>query len=461
MLVSGLRRFVYAGDSSDQRPPNLPPPAPEFQPRTPVTTTSLLRPPLLLGVALLAAGCSRTPAPAPEVIRPVKTLVITAGEDTRSRSFPGRVEAANKVELAFQVPGILVSLPVREGQRVTKGQVVAQLRQDEFQARLKNLQSQLDRARVDLQALRAGVRPEERLRLEAQLRAADAKLVNARADFGRSEQLLRSRVISPLEHDRAISAFAVAQENQQAARQMLEQGTTAREEDIQAKEAEVRGLESRVVEANLQLTDSTLRAPYDGVIAQRFVEQGQNIQPRQPIIKFQDVDEIDIVVDIPETVMAAEIRSADLLEMTAEFSAAPGLRFPVHIKEIAQRADPVTQTFSVRVAMKAPADLNLLPGMTATVTLTYQRARILGVRTLAPIAAIVEESSGASVVWVIGADQVVERRVVKTGEPTGNRVEILEGLQPGDRIAVAGVSFLRAGMKVRDLGDALGASPQP
>ena len=73
----------------------------------------------------------------------------------------------------------------------------------------------------------------------------------------------------------------------------------ARQEDIEAQEAEVRGLEGRVVEANVQLKDSTLRAPYDGVIAQRFVEQGQNVRAKEPVVQFQDVDEIDIVVDVP------------------------------------------------------------------------------------------------------------------------------------------------------------------
>ena len=382
-------------------------------------------------------------------------MVVAAGEDSHVRTFPGRVEASSKVELAFQVAGLLVSLPVREGQNVAKNNVIAQLRQDEFQARLKALRGQLDGARAQLQALRAGVRPEERLRLEAQVRAANAELVNARTQFGRTSQLVRDRAIPRVEHDRAETSYHVAQENYKAARQMLEQGTIAREEDIQAKEAEVRGLESRVVEANLQLEDSTLRAPYDGVIAQRFVEEGQNIRAKDRVVKFQDVDEIDITVDIPETVMAADILSADILQMVAEFSAAPGLRFPVHIKEVAQRADPVTQTFAVRVALKAPPNLNLLPGMTAAVTMTYRRASILGGRILVPIAAVSQESAGTQVAWIIGSDGKVVRSQVKLGAVTGGSIEIVEGLQPGDRIAVAGVSFLRDGMKVRDLGDTL------
>jgi RND family efflux transporter MFP subunit len=392
------------------------------------------------------------------VVRPVKTAVVTAGEEPHVRSFPGKVEASKKVELAFQVPGLLVKLPVKEGQKVAKGAVIAELRQDEFRARLKALQGQLDQARAALRALQAGERVEQRLRLEAQVRAAEAKLANARAEFDRTARLVQSGAVAREEHERAETAYRVAQEEHKAARQTLEKGTIAREEDIEAQEAAVRGLEGRVVEANLQLADSTLHAPYDGVIAQRFVEQNQNVTAKQPVVKFQDVDEIDVIVDVPETVMAG-IRAADIVQIQAEFSGAPGLQFPVHVKEVAQRADPTTQTFQVRVAMKAPPEVTILPGMSATVTLTYRRASILGNRILVPVAAIFKDSSGEQVAWVLGPEQTVSRRPVKLGEATGGRLEIVDGLRPGDRIAVAGVTHLRDGMKVRDLGDALGGNP--
>jgi RND family efflux transporter MFP subunit len=411
---------------------------------------------IALSLILLAAGCSQDTPPTPDVVRPVRIMVVTGGGEPHVRSFPGKVEASNKVELAFRVPGLLVKLPVKEGQKVTKSELIAQLRQDEFQARLKSLQGQLDQARAALRALRSGERPEQILRLDAQVRAAEAKLANAKAEFDRDARLLRGRAVSREEFDRSQTAYRVAQEEAQAARQMREKGTIAREEDLEAQEAVIRGLEGQVVEANIQLQDSTLHAPYDGVIAQRFVEQGQNVRAKDPVVKFQDTDEIEVAVDVPETVMAADLRSADIVELLAEFSGAPGLRFPVYIKEIAQRADPVTQTFRVRVGMKAPSNVNLLPGMTSTVTVTYRRASILGNRILVPISAVFKDSAGEQVAWVIGSDETVTRRPVKLGDATGGQIEIVDGLQPGDRIAVAGVTHLRDGMKVRDLGEGLG-----
>jgi multidrug efflux system membrane fusion protein len=397
-----------------------------------------LSPCLPIALVFLAVGCSQQESIRPEVVRPVKTQVVIAGGALHTRVFPGRVEASTRAELAFQVSGLLLSLPVKEGQNVAQGEVIAQLRQDEFQARLQTVQGQLDQARSALNALRQGERPEERLRREAQVRVAEARLANARADFERHARLIQSNAVPRAAYELAETTYRIAQEDHRAALQVLQQGTTARQEDIKAQEAQVRGLEGRLVEANLQLEDSTLRAPYDGVIARRFVDVGQNIRAQEPVVQFQEVEEVDIV------------------HMNAEISGAPGLEFPVRIRETAQVADPITQTFQIRVAMKSPPGMNLLPGMTARVTLNYRRASILDSRILVPISAVFKDATGEQVAWVVGPDQTVSRRPVKIGEATGGQVEITEGLQPGDRIAVAGVTFLREGMQVRDLGDALG-----
>ena len=425
-----------------------------------VRTVSVCTGPSLaaLSAICLVAGCTQPAATSNAVVRPVKTMVVTAGEDTRERIFPGTVEAARRVELAFQVAGLLVKLPVKEGQKVVAGEVVGELRQDEFQARLAALQGQLDQSRAALQALRAGERPEERRRRESQVRAAEARLANARTEMNRAAGLVQNRVIPRAEFEQIETAYRVAQEEFESASELAEKGLIGREEDIQAREAEVRGLEGRVVEANLQLQDCTLRAPYDGVIAQRFVEQGQNVRAKEPIVRLQDVDAIDVVVDVPEAVMAADIRTADIVQLIAELSGAPGIQFPVEIREVAQVADPTTQTFKIRAAMRAPDGIRVLPGMTATVTATYRRANILGQRILVPISAIDMRASGEQVAWLLGTDGKVAARPVKVGAVQGGEIEILDGLTPGDRIAVAGVNYLRDGMQVRDLGDALGGS---
>jgi RND family efflux transporter MFP subunit len=153
--------------------------------------------------------------------------------------------------------------------------------------------------------------------------------------------------------------------------------------------------------------------------------------------------------------MAVGFRPANVAGMAAEFSSAPGMRFPVRVKEIAQVADLVTQTFPVRFTMKAPRHPTVLPGMTATVEVTYRLPRTAANRILVPVSAVSNET-GESMVWLLGRDHTVRCRTVKMGVVKDGQVEILSGLRTGDRIAVAGAPFLREGMKVRDLGNALG-----
>lgn len=407
-------------------------------------------------IVFFASGCSKGPQPEAESIRPVKTMVVASGNNEQMRSFPGLVEASKTVELAFLVPGLLSKLPVREGQAVEKGALIAQLRQDEFQTQLTIFQSQLERAKAELTALRAGERTEQRVRLEAQLRAADATLAKAEAEYNRHVGLLRNNAISQAVYDRVEAAYKVALEEQTAARLLLEKAKMGRQEEIDAKEAEVRGLEARVAEGAIQLKDSTLYAPYKGVVARRFVEERQSIQAQTPVVLFQDAEEIFVGVDVPEEIMAASIRPKDIDKIVAEFSGVPNRQFPVTISEIAQAADPVTQTFKVRVSMKVPQGVNLLPGMTARVTVSYRRSDSERTRFMVPASAVFTDSHGDQIVWVIGKDGTVTSQKVNVGVPSGNLIEIREGLKDGDRIATAGVSFLRPGMKVRDLGNALG-----
>jgi RND family efflux transporter MFP subunit len=415
-----------------------------------------LRTILALSVLCALGGCSRQAPPPRDVVRPVKTMVVAAGGEQQNRTFSGRAQAAQEAELASQVSGLLVSLPIREGQRVAKGDVIAQLRQEEFEARVKDLEAQLEQGRVALRTLQAGARPEERAKLEANLRAAQAKLATATAEHERYTRLKSTKVISKAEFDTAERTLRVAQEEAEAAQQRLKISATGRPEDIEAQEAGNRGLEEQVRKARIQLEDSTLHAPFDGVIAQRFVEQNQNVNALQPIARLQHAGEMDIAVDVPEAVMGG-VTADRIVNITAEFTAAPGVQFPVTITEVAQVADPVTQTFRVRGSMKSQPGAAVLPGMTATVTLTYRHGAEGDKRLLVPVTAVKKEaSSGEQIVWLIGNDHVVKRRPVKIGQAGDGQLEIVDGLQAGERIAVAGVSFLREGMPVRDLGTALG-----
>lgn len=330
-----------------------------------------------LSIACAASACSRSNLTRPEDVRPGKTTTVAAGNIPEVRTFAGRVEPSKQIDLAFQVAGVLVNFPVKAGQKVSKGQIVAQLRLAEFQARLETVQGQLDQSRAALDALRMGESPEE-LQLETQERVAGLVLANAQKEFDRYARLVRLGDVSRQEYERAETNFRVAQEEHNAALQLLGKGRTTRKEDVEAQEGTVRGLGGQVAEAKLQLEDSTLRAPFDGVIAQRFVDEGQSITANKPVIRLLSVDAVDIVVDVPETVLTSDICSPGIVGMLAEINGMPGRQYPVRIKEVEQVPDQRTQRFPVRYEMMHPSGVRVLPGMTATVSVSFRRPRLGG-----------------------------------------------------------------------------------
>jgi membrane fusion protein, multidrug efflux system len=331
-----------------------------------------------LSIACAAAGCSRSNATRSEDVRPSKTMTVTPGNMLEVRTFAGRVDPSKQVELAFQVAGILVNFPVKAGQKVSKGQIIAQLRLAEFQARLETIQGQLDQARAALDALRLGENPEEKLQRETQERVAGLLLANARKEFDRYGRLVRLGDVSREEYERTETNFHVAEEEHNAALQLLVKGKTIRKEDVEAQEGMVRGLSGQLAEARIQLEDSTLRAPFDGVIAQRFVDEGQSIAVNKTVIRLQSVDAVDIVVDVPEKVLTSDICSPGIVGMVVEISGVPGSQYPVRIKEVQQVPDQRTQRFPVRYEMMRPSGVAVLPGMTATVSVSFRRPRLGG-----------------------------------------------------------------------------------
>jgi membrane fusion protein, multidrug efflux system len=360
-LVIGLKSKRFEPRSSHQYP----------QFRSLGLTVALL-------IACAATACSRSNSTRSEDVRPSKPMTVAAENILEVRTFAGRVDPSRQVELAFQVAGVLVNFPVKAGQKVSKGQIIAQLRSAEFQARLVTVQGQLEQARAALEALRLGESPEQQLQRETQERVTGLILANTRTEFGRYARLVRLGDVSRVEYERAETNFRVAEEEHNAALQLLGKGRTPRKEDVEAQEGTVRGLGGQVAEAKLQLEDSTLRAPFDGVIAQRFVDEGQSITVNKPVIRLQSVAAVDIVVDVPETVLTSDICSPGIVGMVAEIHGIQGRQFPVRIKEVEQVPDQKTQRFPVRYELLRPSGVTVLPGMTATVSVSFRRPRLGG-----------------------------------------------------------------------------------
>ena len=357
----------------------------------------------LAAVGLLTACEKKEEPKIRETVRPVKLLTVVSSSEAFQRSFPGRVRAARRVDLAFQVGGPLVELKAEEGPNGKKGEELARINPRDFETELDNARGQMAKAQ--------------------------AALSSARSEFDRIERIRKA-------------------DPGAASESML----VKRREAMDKAQADIASLEATVKAARDNLADPSLRAPFDGVVSKRYVENFQEVRPKETILSIDDVTRVEIVVDVPELIIA-RVRDNRPKNIFAEFAAAPGKRYAMEVKEFATRADPATQTFQVVLVMPQPEDLVVLPGMTASVSGSGPIEEASTTPFVVPAFAVFADDGGTSRVWVLNEEEMtVQGREVRTGQLTGTEsIEILDGLTSGEIIAITGVARLQEGMKVRDL----------
>lgn len=397
-----------------------------------------------LGVSLTLGG-RETPPETTKTARPVKTVVVGVGEGSTMRTFPARVQANQRVDLAFRVAGPLVELPATKGKPVTAGELLARIDPRDFDIRLANTRSVLDNAKAQLSAMRAGARKEDIAVLQAQLSSAKARLTEAQSQFNRYEALYRDGAVSAAEYDRVKSNYEVSKAQVDQAAQDLRKGQAgARPEDIQAMESTIRGLQSQVDAAQAALKDTELRAPFTGVVADRYVDNFQMVRADSPVVTLQDLDAIELVIALPERDLA-RARAIGKPRIRARFDALEGRTYAVTLKEVSTQTDPQTQAYSVSFVMAKPKELLLLPGMTAEILIDLEDGGSDVTIFAIPPSALMADGGESQSVWKVDETTLTVHRAAVTAEGYKGESVLVRGLSAGDRIVTAGANLLSEG----------------
>ena len=385
--------------------------------------------------------------------RPVAIETVGVANGSERVSYPGTVKACEKTELAFRVSGPLIAVNIKPGQIVEKGEVLMRIDPRDFKNRVETAQARLDASKARFQAMRKGARDEDRLALEAQLEGAQAQLKNAELDFERAETLFKQTVIPQADFDRAQSRLTVAHATVRNLTQQLKKARVGdRPEDIAAMEANIRELKTQLDIAENDLEDTYLRAPYAGVITYQHVENFEMVKASQPVLAMHDISELEIDVNVPES----ELTHGALNETrraTINFPAVADKAFEGHVKEWNTDADPLTRTYTITFAMKSPADVRILPGMTAEVSCCLQDDDTHAQQLVIPSSAIVADSQNNTTVWVFNpqTNTAQAQKVVIGPASDQNHVVVRNGLKAGESIVTAGAEFITAEMKLTPL----------
>ena len=351
---------------------------------------------------LVIAGCAEEAPPPPP--KPVKALQISDPSGLSEGSFPGLAAAAQEANMSFRVSGPLIELPVKVGDQVKAGTVVARIDPNDFQVMLNNAESVLAAAR-------------------AAFRRADADYDRLKGAQDEDPGATSQRAV-----DLALSARDAAR-------------------------AGVSSAEATVQTARDRLGYTSLAAPFDGKVVETYVENFETVVALQPILRLVNNSRIEMTLAIPENL----IGYADFVtNITVTFDALSGVEVPATISEIGSEASQATRTYPLTVVMEQPGGAEILPGMAGQARIQAQLPETVeaGLH-VPPTALFAGTDTEHSYVWVIENDAVT-RRQVQTGNLTTNGVLITAGLNPGELIVAAGVSALVDGQSVRiiDVGEA-------
>ena len=245
----------------------------------------------------------------------------TAGVDATLIAAPGRIEAVSEeVRVSSELSGRLKAVNVEEGDRVRQGQVMAEVENADYKARVAEAEAQLAQREAELRRTVNGARAQERREAEASMQAAQAVLNNAKSEALRRRGLADRNVISRDEADRYERAFKVAQaEYEQAAQHFALVDADAREEDRTHAETAVATAKAQLAEARAYLEKSYIRAPINGVILRKLRHTGESVSTQfdSPVVTMADDSVLRVRLDVDESDVS-KLRVGQRAYVTAE-----------------------------------------------------------------------------------------------------------------------------------------------
>ena len=329
--------------------------------------------------------------PPADIIRPVKIVTVGNQNNHSLRTFPATVEGVKETELAFRVSGQIIKRPIRAGQEIKKGTLIAQLDPKDFKTQVADKE-----ARYNL----------------------------AKAQYDRAAKVVKKGHVSKAEFD-------VRKAEMLAAKAALKQ----------AKD-------------NLSYTKiyAPFSGEVAKTYADKheFVDKKQAIVMMQSAdnvyIALQVPEQVIAMVDDPD--------EAEKVKTKIIFDSHPEQTFLASFHEIDTQADPATRTYKVRLILSKPKKFTVLPGMSAKAIVNLNKISNQTKKTLTIPASCVfkSEADGLQYVWLYDEEtQQVQKRAIQLGELTETGIEILDGLKTGEQVVAAGVHQIRDNMQVRPL----------
>jgi HlyD family secretion protein len=385
------------------------------------------------------------------------TMAAASDADVVVLNATGYVMAAHKIELASKVIGRVAWVGVEMGDKITKGQELVRLEDDEYKARVAQQQGLVDNAKAQLAELEAGSRPQEIATAKARVDQAEAELTNAEISLQRLEKLVASNAISRQQLDDADALVRSRRAQVETQRQQYELAKVGpRKEQIDAQRATVRQLEGGLAMAMLDLGNTVIRSPIAATVLQRNVEVGEFVTTgfvgdrgaKGYVLSIADLNDLRVELDVSQNDFAKVALKQPCWIVTDAY---PDKKYDGVVDLISPEANRQKATVQVRVKVLNPDEL-LKPDMNATVSFLSQQKTGAATRDAPPERPGIRVPASAvrdGAVFVVENGKAVKRAVtfVKVGV-AGREVEVRKGLIGGEDLIVGPPETLKDGERV-------------
>lgn len=382
------------------------------------------------------------------------TVPVEAQPLTVRITASGTVQPVQTVNLSPKDAGILSELYVEQGDRVTQGQTIARMESATIDAEVAQAQARIAQAAARLDRLRAGNRPQEIAQNQALVEQAQARVAESQARLNlavervqRNQLLADEGAIAQDDLDAVLNEAATARASLEQSRASLREAEQRlaltrsgnRSEDIAEAEAQLAESRANLQAVQVRQNDALIRAPFDGIITQKYATEGAFVTPTTSASEASSATStaivalaqgLEILAQVPE-VDIEELRVGQPVEIVAD--AYPDQVFRGMVKLIAPEAvvQQNVTSFQVRIALETGETL-LRSGMNVDVTFIGDA---LPSAVVVPTVAIVTRD-GDTGVLVPGRNDAPEFRPVTLGTAVGDQTQIVDGLEPGERVFI-------------------------
>ena len=371
---------------------------------------------------------------------------------SRSLNASGTVEAYELIPVMSQATGLQIQeILVDEGDYVKQGQVLAKLNSEALEAEYLQAQGTLAQAEARLAEIEAGTRDEEIARAQERVNSLVADVARAESDLelvtkrvNRNQTLEAEGAISRDLLDEIYNEERINRANLQQAQAKLAEGKQElaqleageRPEVILAAKAELLQAQGRLQLISSQLEDATVTAPASGIIAERNATLGELTSNSDNLFTLIENGRLELRLEVPETSIA-QIQPRQKVQIINQYNDQPLVGT---VREIEPIIDPESRQATVNIDL--PSQVNLKPGM-------FLRARINTATTqgkAVSVKALLPQADGNAIAFVLQDDNTVRAQSVVLGEILADeKVEVINGLETGDRIVVKGSAYLKDG----------------